>query len=384
MALSIKLIAIALVAVVCVTAAGVYLVTMDNGGDDGSSISIVDGSGTTISLGEPLTSVVTANTNVPKAMKILGLEDELKGLSFYSAGSDGSNWDQFSPMFPNAVHMAITPSMSAEEVKMISDYVICPVSSMTVTAANQAAYENLGITVIRLDCYGDTALEDFEKLTILFGETEKVMSSYKSYLDTYNLIVDAVATKVLAKGVDDTSFLYFMNSSNWFYNHTSAGSQMIEDVHGTNALKSINGLDTTTVTNDAALLGIKEVVKAADSSDNIDIIFIRGATGTTTAALALTLWNGCLLSTDSIYSTLSAIGANSDGQIFVFNSNMMSGPLSYVGYVLIAEAFGIDTGLDPATLIGLYNSTYGFNEATSGLLFMITLTDGVASATQLA
>ena len=362
----------------------------NNSGSSGDSSStkkpivITDGSGAKITLTKPLTAVITCNTNIPKAMKIMGLENELKGLSFYSASSDQSNYDMFHPLFPNAKHMDITPNMTAEAIVDSGvKYVICPVSSMTVTAANQTSYEQLGITVIRLDCTGDTAMEDFEKLTTLFGKTSNVMKAYNEYKSTYNTVVKNVK-KAAPSGNDEPTFLYFMNSSTAFYNQTSAGSEMIESIYGTNALRSISGLDKSGVTNSANETGLAEVIKVADDKKNMDYIFIRGATTTTSASSALTMWNGCLLNTNVIYNSLSGIGADSTGHIYVFNSNMMSGPLAYVGYVLIAMAYGIDTGYDAATLIQEYNEKYGFNETASGLMFEITIAEGIAVANQMA
>ena len=345
-------------------------------------IVIVDGSGATITLDKPLESVVTANTNVPKAMKVLGLTDEVAGLSFNTAGSsDANNWDTFHPWFPNAAHMSIIKSMTAEDIiNKGCHYVICPVSSMTLSSDQLTLFPEMGITVIKLDCYGDTALEDLYKLTLLFGQKKTAMDAYNTYWSMCNGVIDTVKAKVAsaASSAKDT-FLYYMDSKTAFYNQTSEGSIMIEQIYGKNALRGL-GFSTTTVTN-VANDNLAEKIVQADAKNSIDKIFIRGLTTTSTATAALTLWNNSLLNTTPVYHNLSLISSGGGG-IYVLNSNIMSGMLSYVGWVVIAEICGIDTGYDVASLIREYNTTYGFTEPTSGYAFQITIVGGIASATQ--
>ena len=40
---------------------------------------------------------------------------------------------------------------------------------------------------------------------------------------------------------------------------------------------------------------------------------------------------------------------------------MLSGPREYIGYVCLAEAFGIVTGLDYYELVNSFNKKYGFD-----------------------
>ena len=47
--------------------------------------------------------------------------------------------------------------------------------------------------------------------------------------------------------------------------------------------------------------------------------------------------------------------------IFVIETDVLSGPRDYIGYVCIAEAFGIDTGLDYNELVNYFNKKYGFD-----------------------
>lgn len=373
-----KLLAVAVVAVVCVGAVAVYFGLSDD--DKDGTITIVDGKGNTISLDAPLENTVVVNTNVPKAMKILGLEEKVVGIGYASATTSGNN-SALTALFPNLNSIPYTKDITGESMAEITNCVICPVSSMTLSTDQEADLNNLNVIVIRLDCFGDTALEDLEKLTVLFGKTDSIMEAYSAYTGVFSDVVNTVKSKVAAAAsTDDKTFLYYMESSSSFYNQTSEAGQMIESVYGKNALRGISSLSLTGVTSSATDDGLKEAIRDLDDLEPIDKLFIRGKTSTSTEATAKTVWNDSVLSTDVLYAGLSVLDT---GEIYIFNSNMMSGTLSYVGYILLAEVCGISTGYDVAEVIGEYNTAYGFTEPTSGLVFKITMAGGVVSATKL-
>ena len=357
------IIAVAVAAVLC-TGAVAYIFASDGGSTDGE-ISIIDGTGAFITLDGPLTGVVTVGTNIPEAMKVLGLTDELKGMSF-SATDDANNWNQYSPLFTDPVHMVNRASLSAEDVATVSYYLICPVSSATITTTLDTAFREIGGKVIRLNCYGETMLDDLEKLTALFGRTDKVMNAYNSYLNMYNGIVDTVKNKMSAAGdMSDETFLYYMNSLNAFYNQRSDGSAMIEEIYGRNALRNLN-IPASGVTNAAGDDGTREVITAYDHLNPVKKVFIRGSESTSTEAAALTLWNG------SVLKAKYDLDAFENDEVYVFNTNIMSGLLSFAAYVAIAEICDVSTGYSVSDLVNEYNKAYGFSKPLSGYVFQIT------------
>ncbi|MDR0334748.1 MAG: hypothetical protein LBH69_02545 [Methanomassiliicoccaceae archaeon] len=382
--MNVKIIAIIVAAIVCGGAAVAYFATKDNGGaesHDYGPTEIIDGSGTKITLSEPLTGVITVNTNVPKAMKVLGLTDELKGLCFYSSSSalDDENYATYKVLFPNSIHMPEARTLTAEAVIDISGckYIIAPVSSMTLSPTQEAQCKQLGITVIRLDCFGDTALEDLEKLTILFGgeRNPKMMAAYNSYLNMYNNVVNTVKAAVAADGKVDATFLYFTGTAaggGTFYNQTAGGSLMIEQIYGKNALRNM-GLSSANLvgpTNPSGADGIREVVMKEDQDNGISKVFIRGSSSTSAGA-GSAMARGAL----GIWENSNLPGYNltavSENEVYVFNTNIMSGMLSFAAWVAVAEMCGVDTGLHIADLITAYNETYGFSEPTAGFVFQM-------------
>ena len=370
MAASTKLIAIIAGALVVVGGVVVVIALANNGGSSDSGFSIIDGSGKEIKFTAPVDSLITVNTNAPKAIKIIGADSCLKGISFYtsSAEKDATNWEAFKDVFPNTKHMPIYNKLSGEVIIQEGvKYVLCPVKSMTVSEVVEKDYNKLGITVIRLDFNGDEMFNDFEKLIkICFGENGK-SDSYDQYLERYNGVVNTVLDKVKSSpSTSDKTFYSYFASMNSFYNQTAVLSGITEKIYGKNAMRDIPNLDLSGVTNGAGVLGIKESVLALDSSDPCDKVFFR-TTGTDQSKTDYAKsWEGNLLSKD--YESLAAIQNN---ETYMINSDFLSGPISYMGYVLIAEACGIDTGYTIASLVADYKDAYGFDEITSNVMYRV-------------
>lgn len=373
-----KTIALVVVLVIIVAAAAILL-TRDGGNDKDetdTSFTIVDGKGTEFKFDGPIDGVVSVNTNIPKAMKILGYEKQLKGISFVASSSekDMANWKLFQPLFPDSTHMSIAKSMTAEEIiqKTGVKYVIAPTVSMTVQPDKEAQYNAQGIQVIRLDCYGDSTFEDYEKLITLFQGKNAKNEKYDEYNKMANDIINDVTAKAKKVDTSDKTFLAYMDSKTAFYNQKSEIGKNIEMIYGKNAMRSINGLDLSGVSNDASVDGLKERIIALDAEKNVDKFFFRGAVSTNTVAKAESAWSGSTIAKS--YSNLSCVKS---GEVYVFDSDFMSGPLSYIGTVLYAEICGIDTGYNPTTMVEDFNKKYGFNEETSGFVFKIV--DGKAT-----
>lgn len=370
MAASTKLITIIAVALVAAVGVGVAFAFGNNGGSEDTGYSIIDGSGKEIKLTDPVDSLITVNTNAPKAIKIIGADTCLKGISFYTsdASKDASNWEDFKDVFPNTKHMPVYNKLSAEVIVQEGvKYVLCPVKSMTVSEVVEKDYNKLGITVIRLDFNGEEMFNDFEKLVkICYGKDGK-SDSYDKYVERYNGVVNSVLDKVKsAPSTADKTFYSYFASMDSFYNQTAVLSKLTEEIYGKNALRDIPDLSLSGVTNAASTLGMKESVLALDSSNPCDKFFFR-TTGTDQSESDYAKsWESNLISKQ--YNSLAAI---QNSETYMINSDFLSGPISYMGYVLIAEACGIDTGYNIATLVSEYKTEYGFNEITSNYMYRV-------------
>lgn len=368
-----KLIAIIIAASICIGAVGAVLIAS---GDDGDgNINIIDGSGKKISLDAPIDDVLIVNTNAAKAMNILGLNDNVKGLSFSSAASGTKNWEAMKGYFPEAVRTSGYNDITAEEARELAKYVICPVSSMTISKTDQIrSFEELGITIIRLDCNGESMLEDFEKIKILFGETEEVNDAYNAYMDMYNSTVEAVIAKAIENGTvgSEDTFLFLMGRKGTdtdvpggnFYSQDAELSKTTELLFGKNAIRNTD-LSNIGLTIPAGELGTSEKIIQENGERPITKLLVRSTSSNDPSKI----WNSneCLLngSTDRYKDFAEGLG---EGVVYTIHTDLLSGPIGYVGYVLIAEACGIDTGLNVTELVEEFNLAYGFNEVSTDYL----------------
>ena len=81
------------------------------------------------------------------------------------------------------------------------------------------------------------------------------------------------------------------------------------------------------------------------------------------------------------YSDLSVFDTD---KTYMFNSELMSGGLSYMAYVIIAEILGVDTGYNTTEMIEQFNEKYNVDEPTTGIAFHIVVSGSVVTATELS
>ena len=321
----------AVAAVLIIAIGAVAVVTYNPSDNSDGEISFVDGSNKKIDLDEPLTNVAVLNTNVPKAMKMLGIDDYIscyhysKTLGIAAESVSGSKLGTY-----------YTPSVETM-LEFGVQAVICPVASMTLYKSSEEACENNGIKVIRLDCNGDSLFDDLQKLSMIFGEPDSAKEKIQIYSDEYDAVVDAVKVAVADKvKLDYLATVEMASGGNGsIYTEKSALSKLYEGIMGTNVVSytDLNQDSVTTPVNE----GSKEVL--AQNAEKIQTAIIRCTMTADTAA------------SDSLYNRYvgddGIIGKNSpaytDNKIFVINSDLMSGIYGHIGLLLVAKlVYGID------------------------------------------
>ena len=332
--------------------------------DSEHAISIVDGSGREIGLDEPIDSCMVVNTNVPIAMRVLGLQNNVKEILFYG----NSKYDYFKDAgFENITSSAPSAKTLTNAEYFITQgikYVIEPVSSMKLSTAVEKACDSAGITYIRLNCYGETMIEDMEKLVTLFGSTESLKKSFNDY----KALSDGVRNSVLSKcsPQNDDLFLFFYMSFVALYNQTSEISKITETIFGSNATRKIEGLDLNGISNQTPKTGgILDTLTAIDSVTPIETLFIR-VSANSSVEDAKASWNSYAINNYK-FSYLDDGTGNS--RVFCIDSDLLSGPMGYIGYVAIAECVGIDTGYSIPDLLGAYTDLYGFEKPHTGMVY---------------
>lgn len=328
--MSMKLFAVAAVLIVVVGAAAA--VTYNPSNDSDGEISITDGSKKKIVLDEPLTNVAVLNTNVPKAMKMLGISD------FISCYHYSKNIGIKAESTPGAkLGTYYTPSVETL-LKFGVQAVICPVASMTLYTSAAETCEDSGIKVIRLDCNGDSLFEDLQKLSKIFGEPDSAKEKLQTYSDDYDAIVNAVKAAVADKTKVDYLATVEMNASGntgAIYTEKSALSKLYEGIMGTNVVSytDLKQDSVTTPAND----GAKEVL--AKNSEKIQTVIIR-CTMTEDTSASDSLFLKYVGDNGIIGSTCPAYTGNN---IFVINSDLMSGIYGHIGLLIAAKlVYGLD------------------------------------------
>ena len=351
--MTITIIAVAVIAVIAIAA----IVLMGNGGNDKPSegITIIDGSGQEITIQEPIESCTVVNTNLPKAMKVLSLQDNVENIIFYKSSDYQEYYDmEFTRIDENA---PLASGLNNAEYFITHNvkYIIEPVSSNKLTKAAEDACKNAGITVIKLDCYGDTMIEDMEKLVKLFGSTKKVQNAFVDYKSTREKVIEAVLGKTDIKESD--RFLFYFAGLTAFYTQEAELSKMMGTIWGHNAIADVLS-SPSGVTVKANVAGIKEDLTELNGVKPIELLIIR-ATGGDQADDLEGKWIGKPIAD---YDLAYLKGKNS--AVYCIESDLLSGPIDYIAYVALAEIAGIDTGFSVYDLVHSYLDKYGFKLGT--------------------
>ena len=319
-----KILAVGIVAILAIGGIGVFMFA---NGNDSEGITIVDGSGKTVTIDKPLTNVAAINTNVPKALIMLGVDDSIS-CYHYTNPMD-------KPYEATAVKLGTyyTPSIETLRAQGV-EAVLCPVSSMTLYAAYQTACENVGIKVIRLDCNGATLFDDLTKLSKLYGEPESAKKVIDEYTSNYTSVKNAIISAL--EGKDKKEYACTFTSRNALYNQTSAIHDTFSTVFGKNITEDA-GLSTKGVTNEINE-GCIEAIHSVQ--DKIQTLLIRSNSSDTTLAKYNSTYNAFVGEGKLVTSSCTAV---STGESYVLMNCLMSGLYAPFGLLIMAEqVYGID------------------------------------------
>ena len=353
--MAIKPIYAILAAVIVVAGATTAMVLINNNGEEKDSDStpeprdvvIKNSLGEDITVKAPVTSFCTVNTNAAEFFKILGVDNRI-------VGADSSSAKTLEYIYKDITDIGDYKNPSGEKIVSTgAKYVISQSSSRSLSAATeQALKDNYGITVLRMNFYGETMMQDVQELLKILI-SEEAEDEFKDYKETYDGIIETVMTKSKT-ATGDPAFLMFFTSMSategTYYNDKSELGKIVTSIHGHNALNDIDFNQGKTVSSKPS----KESIFNLDQNNGIDIVFIRGVDGKT-AAQAFAVFENSLKPYDT--DTMKVVSAKN---VYVIHTDIMSGPRDFIGYVCIAEAYGIDTGLDYEKLVSDFNEDYGF------------------------
>lgn len=348
------IIALALVAVIIVASVGAYYATAGKSDPDGpldpTSVTITDSSGTSVTIEMPITAVAVTNTNAAKFMQVLGVADLVKG-------SEETTRTMLPEIYGDIADIGKYSAPNGEDILSTgSKILITQFSSRGITNYDELTV--MGIKVIRLDMYGETMLEDLQKFASLFGPSAQEKAN--EYIAMYTEVVDRVLA-LDTDSSDDPNFLFEFLSMKKPYSDNSELSKIAESIGAVNCIGYLHP-SATGATSDvqaAALLNW-------DKLNGIDYILIRGTISDTPTPQSQF---DKFLAVDILYEEFTAIDA---GHVYVIDTDVLSGPLDYVGYVCIAIALGLDVGdLDPSALVADFNEKYGFSYGKTQFVFNV-------------
>ncbi|MCQ2085352.1 MAG: hypothetical protein MJZ21_04310 [archaeon] len=296
-------------------------------------------------LSKPATKIAVVSSNESEMCQILGLEKYIVGLC------DGAWEDQLNEEMRSIPKIGKYSSVTAEKIALTgAQYIISPYPSMGLPAATVSELKSTyGITTLYFDCYGTHLLEDVVNLAKIFGD-ESALAKAEEYVSYYNNIEAVIASKVTS----DKSIMFVANGmgdASKYYTDSSELVKKIEKISGSNALQDMGanqGKKSTVSING-------ELVYNYDASDKLDILFIRSKSGEELG-----------YAYDLFYNSLKSFYGSeipkvvSKGGCYELHTDVVSGCRDFIGDILIAQAYGFDTGLDASMLFDEFNMKYGF------------------------
>lgn len=356
--MSAKMMAILVVAMMGIAAGGaaIYMLLDNDNTEEDWAIIVKDDAGKEIKLKGPLERVAVVNTNIPTFMKILGLQDKVVGMDHRTLTEK-----EIATYYSGLVDFGDNKAMNGE--KMLDNEVKHVLTPTSMGVGNRDALEALGITVITVECFGETMIDDVDLLLKLFGSRDEQKAAAKKYTDMYHGVVDAILKKAQDKRTAEPSwnpsFLFQMASSKGdpFYTEIAQLSMIVEQIGGHNVVRDLGLVPATKQTikiSDAALIDY-------DQTTGLDYIFIRGTEGENHTWA----YNKFLsLSNLEGWSELSPI---KNRNVWYMDTRISSGAMTFIGYACIAEAYDIDTGNNLIGLMEEFNNEFGFDFSTENL-----------------
>lgn len=321
---------IAVVIIIGVAIGGALAISQK--GDSGDSISIVDGSGKTVTISSPLKNVAVINSNAPKTLIMMGLSDSIS-CYYYGGNTYNIKCEELQKTEKDRnLGTYYTPSVETL-LKYDVEAVICPVSSMTLYSSVEKQCNEVGVKVIRLNCTGGSILDDMKKISKLFGEPASATTVLNKYEESYNAALDAIEKAISDNGGKKYTFLSAFTSREAIYNHTSDMSALLEHLFIDN-VTSYTDLSTKGVTN---LINDNTVEKITDEASRVGVVVLRSISSEDSLSSYKSIYDD--MRTSIIPNSMTAYTQN---RVFVLNSDLMSGLYAHIGLIILVKAvYGI-------------------------------------------
>ncbi len=346
-----KVAAIAVIAIIVAAIGGYSLLSGSNADDNTgsqskvypSSVTITQNDGGKVTVATPVEKVCVVNVNAAEFMQVLNVTDRVVGVS-ESIAED----DDFGYIYEGVETIGTYSEPSGEKIlELGATVVIGQCTSMSIK--DTAALQDLGITVVLLDCYGlDQITSDLTQLASLFGF--EAQERAEQYVAIFNETVGLVTQASASMGEDVTCYVELSNGK--AYTSKAEMSSLIDLAGGYNIVKDLVA-DPTSSTQ----LISNEAIIAYDNGSGPDYILVRvgGIKDNATAELEYQSMIG-----RAGWGTLNA--TLSDKIYIITQSGILSGPRVYIGIVYLTETFhpGV-LSVSAEELLAEYNQVFGYD-----------------------
>ncbi len=323
-----------------------------------TTVEIVDSAGNSYTLDGPLDKVCIISGNQADFFQILDLGDKIAGASQTVFNSESSYKSGFLSNVTNLGKYSDSAAIVENIVTTGVKYVLTPTSMGLKTEAINNLQDNYGITVITLECYGETMIQDAEQIVKMFG-SDSAQAKYDEYLSLYNGVKDKAVKSASSVG-SDISWIIQTPTMKGYYTDNSEQAKNAATIAGHNSLSE--WYDSSLDISGTFATPSAESVAQQSQSVGIDYYIVRGSSSKTLEASA----ESALSSLGDYAGSVKAIA---DGNMYVIDSDVASGARDYIGYAVYAQIFGANTGLDLVGLANEFNSKYGFTEVYETLLY---------------
>lgn len=331
----------------------VFLIN-NNESEGDTPIVIIDDSGTEFKFDDTISKIAVSNSTAAAMIQILGQTDKIVAIDDETKNIAGEN-------YANVVSFGSYKAPSGDIIlKSGALVLICKSGSRTLT--NETELTNMGIKVLRLDCFGESKLNDMEQLVKLLGGNSKERAN--DYLTFYNPIINEIEN-INNDNTNDKNFLFMFTSMKKPYSISSELGKITESIAGKNALREMSDNSTSSTSKIS-----EETIYNYDKENGIDKIILRSASRDSGVTNAY----GTYIGISSFYSDLKAVGT---GEVYIIDTEILSGPLDFIGYVCIAKAMGLETELNPDTLLKEFNELFGFEIPPRDYLYQAYALDNI-------
>lgn len=347
---------ILIIAILAISGISAAILISSDGNENEGLITITDDAGQVFTFDGPVSKIAVSNSTAAAMIEILGQEDRIVAIDQETKNISGGDYD-------NVVSFGSYKAPSGDIILQSgASVLICKSGSRTLT--NETELTNMGIDVIRLDCFGKTMLNDMEQLVKLLGGNARERADM--YLAFYEPIISEI------KGIDtdnsdDKNFLFMFTSMKKPYSISSELGRITESITGENALRAMRD-NSTTVTSNIS----QEKIFDYDQDYGIDVIILRSAARDAGVTTAYATYVGI----SSFYANLRAVGT---GDVYIIDTEVLSGPLDFIGYVCIAKAMGLTTSLDPDSLLEEFNEIFGLEIPERDYLYRAYASNNIVS-----